>query len=54
MSVRLRPVDRERMETLRRDFRERFGVDLSLAGAIRTALRLAVRHREDVDRTDAD
>ena len=54
MSIRLRPVDRERAESIRREFRDRFGVDLSRAGAIRTALRLALRHRGDVKRTDAD
>ena len=50
MAIRLRPVDRERVESLRRDFRERFGLNLSRAGAIRTAL----RHGDDVERTDAD
>lgn len=50
----MRPVDRDRAESLRREFRDRFGVDLSRAGAIRTALRLALRLRRDLERTDAD
>lgn len=54
MSIRMRPIDRQRAESLRREFRERFEVKLSRAGAIRTALRLALRHREDLERTDAD